>query len=437
MNPTPPDERHDAARVTDTTAPAAGRRLPPSLAAELLEQSLSCVPTIDLRDVGARLLAPLVNATQATRASLMLVNPDTGKLRIVAALGLSRELIGHDVEWRPSSISEWVFRKRQGLVLNGAVKQEGLVGTAGNNVESAMCVPLEVDDQVIGVLNLASGGHTPPFHDEVMEALVAILPPVAAAVERALHANMCSRNTEQLVASRGLVGRTLLKPGLYEGRNYEMGYARLSCSREGGAACERVPLPTGGHVLMAVDPRADGLEALLAVAFAQGVFAALAPTERSASAIVARINTELCTRLPGHGEMGIWIGLLSPSGQVTSCAAGYAPPLWLPGDDTPVAQLQSGGAVVGADPSGHWDEETVRLLPGDVLAAVSSGVLGARNVTAQPFGPSRIEESIRERRRQPMDAVADGLVRGVLAWSGRPVPIADLCALTVRFSPGN
>ncbi len=415
----------------------AARRLPPSLAAELLEQSLNCVPTIDLSDVGARLLAPLVSATHATRASLMLVNPETGKLRIVAGVGLARELIGHDIEWRPSSIAEWVFRTRQGLVLNGEIKKEGLMGTGEGAIESAMCVPLQADDQVIGVLNVASSGKEPPFDEENLQTLVSILPPVAAAVERALHANECAHNTEQLYATRGLAGRTLLAPGLYEGRNYEVGYSRRSCVREGGALCERVPLASGGHVLLAVDPRADGVDALLGVAFALGVFAAIAPLEKSAAAITARLNTELCTRLGTRGEMGAWVGVLSPGGQLVSCAAGYTPPLWVPEDGTSVTPLGSGGPVVGADPSGHWDEEHVRLLPGDLVVAASTGVIGSRNVTSQPFGPSRLEEAVTERHREPLDAITEGVLSDVLAWSGRPRPIADLCVLAIRFSPGD
>lgn len=426
----------DDLRGADPTNETTARRLPPTLAADLLEQSINCVPTIDMRDIGTKLLAPLVHATQATRASLMLVNPETGKLRIVAGLGLAHELIGHDIDWRPNSISEWVFRKRQGLVLNGAVKQEGLVGTGAGVIESAMCVPLESDDEVIGVLNLACTGTDVPFHDETMRALVALLPPVAAAVERALHANLCSRNTSQIEGTRGLEGRTLLVPGRYEARNYEIGYARRSCIREGAALCERTPLASGGHVFMALDPRADGIEALLAAAFAQGVFAAISSTEKSAAVIATKLNAELCSRLRGRGEMGAWIGVLSPSGQLSSCAAGYSPPLWVPADASPVAHLQSGGPMLGADARATFEEEQVRLLPGDLVVAASSGVLGARNVTAQPFGPGRLEESVNERRRTPLDSLTEGIVESVLAWSGRPTPIADLCTLAFRFSPG-
>jgi hypothetical protein len=420
-----------------TSSQQAVRRLPASLTAELLEQALNCVPTIELSDIGARLLAPLVTATKARRASLMLVNPDTGKLRIVAGTGIARELIGRDIEWKPSSIAEWVFRKRQGLVLNGEVKRDGLVGTGDGEIESAICVPLQIDDTVIGVVNLAAEGSELPFHEGNLEALAAILPPVAAAVERALYANRCARNTEQLDASRGLAGRALLLPGRYEGRNYEIGYSRLSCVREGGAACERLPLASGGHVLLAVDPRAEGVDALLGVAFAQGVFVAIASVEKSAAAIVTRLNAELCARLHDRGEMGVWVGVLSPSGQLASCSAGYTPPLWVPADGTAVVPLPGGGSAIGIEPAGHWDEELVRLMPGDMLVTANSGVIGARNVTAQPFGHSRLEEEVRERRRQPLDAITDGVLSSVVAWSGRPNPIADLCVLAVRFAPGD
>jgi hypothetical protein len=162
--------------VTDPKAqpPAAApgdTRLPAMLAAEVFEECLYAVPTIDMRDIGARLLAPFVRAAGARRGSLMLVNPASGKLRVVAGLGIDQDLIGRDIEWRPSSISEWVFRKRQGLVLNGDVKQEGLQGTSGGAIESAICVPLQNDDSVIGVVNLSCDASMPPFTEADMVAV--------------------------------------------------------------------------------------------------------------------------------------------------------------------------------------------------------------------------------------------------------------------------
>jgi GAF domain-containing protein len=427
--PTPPS-------AVPPLAPAS-QRLPATLAADLLEQSLHAVPTIDLSDIGARLLAPLVNALGATRASLMLVNPDTGKLRIVAGLGLRAELIGRDIDWRPSSISEWVFRKGQGLVLHGAVRRDGLVGTAEGVIESSMCLPLEGEGGTLGVLNLAGDASVAPFHEDEMAAIRAMLPPVAGAVERALRANMYSRHVAQLVASRGLVGRTLLAPGRHEARHYEIGFARLASARSGSAVCERFPLAQGGHLLLAMEPRAEGADGLLTSAFAQGLFAAGAARERSAAALAARANEELCARIAGHGETAAWIAALSPGGRVTSCNAGYPSPLWVPNDDSAIAQLCTGGPMIGAEVRATWQEEQVRLLPGDMVVAVSTGVLAARNVTGQPLGLARLLECVADWRRQPLDTLTQEIVRTVIAWSGRPVPIDDLTVLAVRFSPGD
>jgi sigma-B regulation protein RsbU (phosphoserine phosphatase) len=92
--------------------------------------------------------------------------------------------------------------------------------------------------------------------------------------------------------------------------------------------------------------------------------------------------------------------------------------------------------MIGAESRASWEEEQVRLLPGDMVITVSSGVLGARNVTGQPFGPARLSECVAERRRQPLDSLTEGIVRAVVAWTGRPVPTDDLSVLAVRFAPG-
>jgi Stage II sporulation protein E (SpoIIE) len=317
------------------------------------------------------------------------------------------------------------------------VKQEGLQGTSGGAIESAICVPLENDDSVIGVVNLSCDSSMPPFNDADMLAVKDMLPPVTAAIERALHANQSSLHTRQLEAASGLTGRTLLKPGSYEARNFELGYARIPSSHQGGAICERVPLANGGHVLMAAEPRADGADGLLSAAFLQGVFAASAAAEKSAASLATRLNAELCSRQPGKGETGTWIGQLSSSGQLSSCNASYAPPLWVPADDSPITVLNSNGPPLGGDARARWDEEQVRLLPGDLLVVASAGALGARNVTGQPFGPSRLIECVNEHRRQSLDTLTAGVLRAVTAWSGRPVPIDDLTVLAVRFTPGN
>lgn len=417
-----------------SAAPAPTSSLPPTLGIDLLDQALRVVPTLNLRDIGAQLLAPLVHAAGATRGSLMIVNPDTGRLMVAAGLGIRPELIGRDTEWRPNSISEWVFRKRQGLVLNGRVQTAALQGLEDADLETSVCVPVENEDQVIGVLNLSRSGST-PFHEAEMHELIAVLPPVAAAIERACVANRALRFAAQMGANSGLIGRTLLPLGVTAAREYQFAFGRAASLAEGGDVVDRVSHASGSHSLFATDIEGDGVDAVIAASFIQGVFTAAATAERSAAAIVGQLNAELQHRCAGRVSAALWVAQLGPTGMLVSCNAGYPPPLWIPGDDSTLVRLSTGGPIAGHSAQPQYEEEHIRMLPGDILIVVSDGVLSTRNVMGKPFGEDRVTEIAMEMRRLPLDTIVAGILEGVEAYSGRRAPTDDLSVLVVRFAP--
>ena len=411
---------------TDCRAPLA-----PALAAELLDACVQVVPTLDLRDCGARMLAPLVSATRAHRASLMIVNPTSGRLRIVAGLGIRPDLIGRDMEWRPNSIAEWVFRRREGLVLQGEVRTEALQGSAEGGIDSSLCMPLIGDSGSIGVLNLARSSPEAAFSESERAQIERLLPPMAAAIERTLRAQRAECYAAQLEAAplRSHVGS-----GRTQLRHHELGFARVASGVRSGDLAERLVHGNGTDSLLVTDASGDGVEAALTTAFVQGAFVAGASPERTLSGLVAQLNAALHARTSG-AAMALWTACLSASGQLTACNAAYPAPLWIPNDDSPVCRLGQGGPAIGAEAQGRWDEEQVRLLPGDLVAVLNHGMLDARNVMNVPFGEDRAIEVAAEFRREPLDRLARALIERVLEYSGRPVPIHDLQVLVLRFAP--
>ena len=415
--------------------PAATSSLPATLGIDLLEKALHVVPTLDLRDIGAQLLAPVVHATGATRASLMIVNSATGRLMLAAGLGIRPELIGRDTEWRPNSISEWVYRKRQGLVLNGKVDTDALKGLPDANLESSMCIPVESTHGVIGVMNLGRSG-TMPFNEAEMNELISILPPVAAAIERACEANLALHFASQVGSNSGLLGRTLMPLGITEAGQYQFAFCRTASASEGGDLVERVSHVHGAHSLLVADVEGDGVDAAITASFVQGLFAASAGPDRSAAAIVGRVNSDLHQRCPGRASAALWVAQLSATGQVVSCNAGYPPPLWIPADDSPLVRLGTGGSIAGYSAEAAYEEEHVRMLPGDLLVVVSDGVLTSCNVMGLPLGEERVAEIVLEMRRHPLDSLVNAILEGVQAYTGRHTPTDDLTVLAVRFAPG-
>lgn len=386
----------------------------------------------------AEILAALVEETGASRASLLLLNPDTGRLNMAAAIGLPPEIVGRDMMPRPRSISEWVFRNRRGLVLNGEVRDERFEGTSSHAVtESSMCVPIETAAGPLGVLSLARHSPARPFSDPDILTLSHALPPVIDVIRRAWRMERAERSLQRLEVADGAPDRTLVPRGAFAMRSYDVGLARRPSWNLGGDFCDRVPHANGGNTVLVADVSGDGAFAALSAGFAQGLFVGAASPERSAAGIVAQLNAGLHSRIGDRQFVALWLAQLAKNGEVSYCNAGYPAPFWVPADGTPTIRLDRGGPVAGAFPHAQYQEEHVRLLPGDLLVAVSDGLLAERGPTDQPYGADRVAELLQEMRREPLDRLTHELCEAVRAYSARVTPTDDILVLAIRYRPGD
>ena len=405
--------RADLERACDRIRPAPGLRAP-------------CTEIVEL----------LASATGATRASLMVVNPDTGRLNMAAAVGLPEELIGRDMPPRPRSISEWVFRQRRPLVLNGEVRDERFEGSSSSaGSQSSMCLPIETPAGPLGVLSLTRFTPAPPFGDEDTATLSRTLPPVAEAIRQAWRAERAERSLQRLEVADGAPGRALIPQGQLEIRSYQMALARRPSWNLGGDLCDRVPHANGGNTVLVADVSGDGAFAALTAGFAQGLFVGAASPERAAAGLVAQMNSALHSRIGEGHFVALWLAQLMRNGEIASCNAGYPPPFWVPADGSPTLRLDRGGPIAGAFPEARYQEERARLLAGDLIVAVSDGLLNERDATDQAFGAERLAELLPDLRRAPLDRLVQEVCEAARAFSGRPTPTDDFVVLAIRYQP--
>lgn len=430
------DDRCEATsgRMDATSAPLATHA---SDIAEKLAETCAAVAAVpDIVVACGQLLPLLVEAAGAARASIMLINPDTGRLMIANAFGLPLDLTGHDLPYRPRSIGEWVVRNQRPLILNGTVKEERFEG-CDRSIESALSLPIEGFDGPVGVVNLARPAPSRVFDEAEMLDVARLLYPVGVAVERVYRAARAERCLRQLQARPETWVNTMMPEGATASRNFEFGFACVPCAGEAGDLCVRVPHTSGGQTLMAVDCSMAGVGSAVLSAFTHGMLAATATPERSAVALVARLNAGLHGRLAAGRHLALWVGQLSRSGQLSYCNAGMAAPLWVPSDDNPPRPLDVGGPVAGVLPQADYREETLRLLPGDLVVGVSNGVLLARDAAGNCFGNERVAELVTELRRQPLDRLTRAVCEAARNFNGRPVPTDDLAVFGLRYTPGD
>lgn len=110
------------------------------------------------------LIAELLNVK---RASLMMVDPDAGELRIESAIGLDEDIVEHARVRLGEAIAGTVAQENNAFLVRD-VQEDRRVRTAGRRYESKsfLSVPVRRDNRVVGVINVTDPVGRPALNEE-------------------------------------------------------------------------------------------------------------------------------------------------------------------------------------------------------------------------------------------------------------------------------
>ncbi|HMG76583.1 MAG TPA: PAS domain S-box protein [Pyrinomonadaceae bacterium] len=142
--------------------------------------------TLDPQTVLSKLADGALVQSQADEVSILLPTSDGTELYVAAVRGEKRErLLGERIPLE-ESISSWVARERTPLILNGEVHDERFVALwPRSDIRSAVSVPMQVANKLVGVINLNMTNRLRPFTLGQMKALTILAGTAAAALESA------------------------------------------------------------------------------------------------------------------------------------------------------------------------------------------------------------------------------------------------------------
>jgi two-component system cell cycle sensor histidine kinase/response regulator CckA len=142
--------------------------------------------TLDAQTVLSKLADAALQQSDADEVSILLPTNDGTELYVAAVRGEKRErLLGERVPLQ-ESISSWVARERKPLILNGEVRDERFVALwPRSDIRSAVSVPMEVANRLVGIINLNMTNRLRPFTLGQMKALSILASTAAAALESA------------------------------------------------------------------------------------------------------------------------------------------------------------------------------------------------------------------------------------------------------------
>lgn len=161
----------------------------------LQEVGVSLNSSVDGSRTLRQVLDHACDLLEAQTASVMLLEPDGKHLKIRVARGLSDDVVK-------------TTRVRLGERISGKVALYGEatqlpkgVGDSGEDLEAALCVPLKVDNKVIGVLNVRGHAGSEEFTKEDLDLAKRLASMSAAAIDNAeLHDELQQLFVESITA---------------------------------------------------------------------------------------------------------------------------------------------------------------------------------------------------------------------------------------------
>jgi len=142
----------------------------------------------------------VVAALKAQQASIMLYNPKTELLETRAYYGVGGEFASDGKRRLGEGIAGWVAERREAMLLNDDDPHPDMRRhfKPERQITSALSVPLRVEDECVGVLNVNRISHPALFNDRQRDILKIFAEHVGVAIQRAITMGELQRKTNEL-----------------------------------------------------------------------------------------------------------------------------------------------------------------------------------------------------------------------------------------------
>jgi serine phosphatase RsbU (regulator of sigma subunit)/pSer/pThr/pTyr-binding forkhead associated (FHA) protein len=400
-----------------------------------------------LDEVLALVMDSAIELTGAERGFIMLAN-DQGTLEFRLARGRGRVTLPgskFDTSLKiPLEVFETGKARHVDLLLEGDLANVHMA-TVALGIRQALCAPLRLmryvqesgaapEQKRIGVLYVDSREEGKLQTPTAISGLETLATEAALAIENArLYREALEKGRlEQELTIAAEIQRALLPEPRYAGASFEAVAVSLPCRAVGGDFYDYITLPDGALGFALGDVAGKGPPAALLTASLQGILGGQASAAAGPADTLLRVNRALVRRAVQNRFATMVYGVLSADGALTYSNAGHNPPMLISSGG--VRRLDKGGLILGLFPQASFDEETIVLVPGDLLVVFSDGISEALSRDGEEFGDARILSCVNGALERKPQALLDSLLGSVRAFTAGAPQNDDVTAMILQYT---
>jgi len=308
-------------------------------------------------------------------------------------------------------------------------------------INSAMCVPLWHEEEVLGVLYVDNVAAPMPYEHTDLLILTHIghLAAVKILETKAFEELQRRRQIEEELKRAANLQQSLLPDGPLLNPPYRIAGKNIPSSDVGGDYFDFIvgepPEEAGARRSLTIglgDVAGKGMPAALLMTNLHASVRAHVESEPRLPLVMARLNRSIHQAV--RGERFITLVLIAidhATGDFRYVNAGHNPP-FLVHVSGQIEKLSVGGLLLGMFPEAAYESATLRLEPGEVLVLYSDGVTEAMNGENDEFGEERLEAFLTKHRDADPEVLVESLIRAVHEFSKDGKPGDDVTVAVIR-----
>jgi sigma-B regulation protein RsbU (phosphoserine phosphatase) len=245
------------------------------------------------------------------------------------------------------------------------------------------------------------------------------------------------KNTELAIAAE--IQQSFLPDSIAQIEGYDIAARSVMAKEVGGdffdvIPLEVVPLGKGQLGIMIADVSGKGIPAALFMALSRIVVRVNATWYgRRPAAAIRDANTIIANDSKSGMFVTLFYGFLdSADRMLTYVNAGHNPPIHFRAADGTLAELAATGMAMGVLSDAAYSQDSVRMLPGDILVLYTDGITEAENADLEMFGLERLERIILASPQLPANELIQEILNAVKAFIGDHPQSDDITLMVIR-----
>jgi phosphoserine phosphatase RsbU/P len=370
-------------------------------------------------------------------ASLFLVNDPTGTLDLVIASFAEGEFSEPKISVpRGRGIVGCVAENGEGLLIPDAYSDARFYKDAdqktGFRTRSILCVPLQRDGSILGVLQLLNPREKTAFDLPDLEAFTAYASLTAIAIDklRAQERMRAQERVERDLAIASDIQTELLSRSVPEVIPGAVFAAHNHAAANVGGDFYNVAVRESGEIYFAIgDVSGKGISASLLMAQTLSAMDYIFAETTGPAEALTKLNLTLSERIVRGMFVTTLIGRILPgSGRVDLASAGHCRPILLRSDGTATEIKTTPALPLGVFPDVAYHQDTTALAAGDWLVTFTDGLSESRQ-TDDSFFAELIPSTLAKRSFSNPRAVVDALLEAECHHRGNGEQLDDLTIL--------